>query len=323
MRLKDIGERKAIQRIIDVLEEGGATASGIGDDCAIIDMGEDYLLITTDMINARTHVPSKAKPYQIGWHIIAINLSDIAAKGGHPLGLLVALGLPDDYPTESLDEMIKGMKACAKEFETEIIGGDTKHNEILTLCGTAIGKVPKPEVMRRNGAKAGDVVAVTGELGKAAAGYHALNHYLDSEKGVKALLEPWPRIREGRILAKSGGVSSCIDISDGLAASIHQLSSMSDLAFHIEHERIPMAKEARKISQAVGMELDGLSIYYGGDYELLVTLKEELFNEIKKSIENMGTSLTYIGKVVKGKNNVLIKHGKEEILQNRGFEHFR
>ena len=186
MKLSDIGERNAIKRIETILSKGDV-AVGIGDDCAAFTIGDDYLLVTTDMITQKTHIPEGMTPFQIGWFVVAINLSDIAAKGGRPLGLVLALGLPKNTSELFFTELMKGADACAIQNDTHIVGGDTKENPEITICGTAFGLVRKDEFMPRKGAKIGDVVAVTGTLGKAGAGYLANQHHIHDKALSKAL----------------------------------------------------------------------------------------------------------------------------------------
>ncbi|UCE74546.1 MAG: thiamine-phosphate kinase [Methanomassiliicoccales archaeon] len=321
--MRDFGERKAIELIREILGHTDVDLTNKKDDCAVIDFGNEFLLITTDMISKPTHIPEKAAPWQIGWHIVAINLSDIAAMGGEPLGIVVALGLPADCDVEFLKGIAEGMSSCASDFEVPILGGDTKEVDCLTLAGCAYGKVAKSEIMLRHGAKPGNIVAVTGELGRAAAGYHALKKDIEEENATRNLLEIHPRVKEGRALAKTKAVTSCMDISDGLASSIHQMSTQNDLAFLIDFNKIPISSEAKTISSELGIPLSELVIYFGGDYELIVTLDKDRLAESKKAADEVGTKLTVIGEVVKDKRNTLIKDGVSTSLEGRGYEHFR
>ncbi len=325
MKLNELGERKLIKEILSILDKG-QVAVGPGDDCAAIEFGDQFILITTDMITKSTHLHDSIIPYQIGWFIIAINLSDIAAKGGVPLGIVVSVGLPEDLGLEFLTEMTNGMNDCAREFSTSVIGGDMKANPEITLSGTAIGKVAKTEFMGRQGCHPGDLVAVTGELGTAAAGYYALTNSSDRSKnkdGIKALFEPYPRINEGQTLAHTGAITSSMDISDGLAASLYQLSELNNVGFEIEFDKVPKSQDAVKISDQLGIPVQDLSLYFGGDYELVVTLNPELSDKaIDMLKKETGTPLTVIGKVTSDKNNILIINNEMMSLENRGYEHF-
>ncbi len=322
MKLRDLGERKAVELIWDLLGDRGIDIT-LKDDCAALDLGDEYLLVTTDMISEHAHIPQKAKPWQVGWHIVAINLSDIAAMGGEPFGVVVALGLPDNYDVDSLEKMVEGMKACASNFNTTILGGDTKETKTLTLSGCAIGKVAKTEIMLRKGAKPGDVIAVTGELGSAASAYYNLKSNPGDEKAIKGLMEVKPRIKEGIAFSKTGVVTACMDISDGLASSMHQLSILNDITFQLDFHQIPVSNEAKIMSKKLNMPIEELAIYFGGDYELLVTLDMDGLDKAKKALSEIGTKLSPIGRVLKDKENILIKDDVSTFLENRGFEHFR
>jgi thiamine-monophosphate kinase len=323
LKLRDLGERKVVELILDILGNSDMDITGMMDDCAVMDLGDEYLLITTDMISQHTHIPDRASPWHIGWHVIAVNLSDIAAMGGRPQGIVVALGLQDNFDVELLEKLVEGMKACAEKFGISIFGGDTKQVGILTLSGCAFGKVAKSHIMLRKGATPGDVVAVTGELGRAASAYHALENNIDEEKALRNLLEIHPRIKEGIVLSKTGAVTSCMDISDGLASSIYQLSTLNGVGFEIDLSEIPVSDEAIAISKQLHMPLWELALYFGGDYELLVTLNPDGFEASQKALADIGTSLTPIGKVQKETKNTLIKDRISSVLEDRGYEHFR
>lgn len=293
------------------------------DDCAAIEFKDDYLLLTTDMISGQAHLPENATPWQIGWHVIAVNLSDIAAMGGEPFGLVMALGLPQDYEVESLKKIVEGMNSCALKFNSSILGGDTKEAEAITISGCALGRVKKSDIMLRKGCKPKDIVAVSGELGRAAAGYYSAKNIFNEEKGLKNLLEVQPRVNEGMALAKTGLVTACMDISDGLASSIYQLSQINGLGFKLVFDQIPVSIDANIVSEKLQIPIEELALYFGGDYELLVTIDGSGIDEAQKALSKYGTKLTPIGEVVKEKKNILIKDGVSTFLENRGYEHFR
>jgi thiamine-monophosphate kinase len=275
------------------------------------------------MISRHTHIPEIATFWQIGWHLVAINLSDIAAMGGRPLGLVVAMGLPKDFDSESMEKIMEGMNSCATKFNTSIIGGDTKETESLTLSGCAVGFVDKLEIMLRKGAKPGNIVAVTGELGGAGAAYYGLKNDITKESAVKNLLEIQPRIQEGVALSKTKAVTSCMDISDGLASSIHQMGTLNGVSFQLEFDKIPKAKEAEDVSKSLHLPIEELVLYSGGDYELLFAIDKDKMDDAKEALSKIGTKLTRIGIVKEGTENILIKDGVSTNLENRGYEHFR
>jgi thiamine-monophosphate kinase len=322
-RLADLGERAAIRRIASTLTKG-QHHRGIGDDCAAIDRGEQYLLVTTDMMFQRTHIPRQMTPYQIGWFLVAMNLSDIAAKGGVPLGVVCSFGLTKKTKESFLKALTKGADACAVRFGTTIVGGDTKETAEITLCGTAFGTVKKNQFMARTGARPGDMVAVTGTLGKAGAGYYALKRKKQEKKLSKGLFEPLPRLKEGRLLAQQHSVTSSMDLSDGLSASLYQLQEVNAVGFEINKDALPLSpgllqlfrKDFHKDPYAV-------ALHFGGDYELLVTIRQERFEKTKKMLEKNDSTLTAVGMVTKEKDIVLLDEGSREKLKNKGYEHFK
>ncbi|RLF29223.1 MAG: thiamine-phosphate kinase [Thermoplasmata archaeon] len=323
MKLSDIGEREAIRLISQAISTGNV-AVGIGDDCAAIDIDDqNYLLVSTDMVSKKAHLPREITPFQMGWFIVAVNLSDIAAKGGEPIGIVLSLGLPKNTSIMFLQRLIEGANRCATKFDTAIIGGDTKENPHITLCGTILGRVKKDEFMPRKGAQPGDIVAVTGTLGKAAAGYYALKHKIQNKEIVKGLLQPIPRIKEGRALAEKKTVSSCMDISDGISASLYQLGELNNVGFEICREKIPISPELIYIQQQTKIDVYNAALHFGGDYELLITMPADHFEKTAKAVENTGNKLTPIGRVTKTKSIKLVSKHIKNILPNQGYEHFR
>ncbi|HIH00128.1 MAG TPA: thiamine-phosphate kinase [Thermoplasmata archaeon] len=322
-RLENIGERAAIKHIEKILRKEN-NSLGIGDDCAAIDLGNKYLLITTDMISQQTHIPPQMTPYQIGWFLVAINLSDLAAKGGTPLGLVCSFGLPKTTTEQYLTELTKGANACAVQYGTTIVGGDTKETTEITLCGTAFGTVKKNEFMPRKGTRPGDIVAVTGRLGKAGRGYYALKRNKKGNKLSKALLEPQPRLQEGHLLALLHTVTSSMDLSDGLSASLYQLQELNAVGFEIEKDALPLASGLnQRFQKKYGVDPYTLALHFGGDYELLVTIPEQKFEKTRQTLQKHVITLSPIGIVTEKKKILLIENKRKKLLQNKGYEHFK
>jgi thiamine-monophosphate kinase len=303
--LNSMGEKKIVASLIRMFDPEGQYM--LGDDCGVIDIGKDYLLITTDMINQRTHIPQGATPQDIGWYAAAINLSDIAAMGGRPLGLLFAFGLPPDSSFDILVDISKGIQECCSRYAVPTLGGDTKETDTLTITGTGIGTVSKRAIMWRKGANPGDVVAMTGRLGRP----------LKSEKDStvsNSLLRIEPRLKEGQILGASGAVTSCIDISDGLSTSLHHLAEESGKGFEIYYESLPWLKELSDDERE-------LALHCGGEYELLFTMDPKHADRVF-DIGRGDTAITRIGVVTDEINISIIRDEKREILPDKGYEHF-
>ncbi len=317
--LQDFGERKLIDQI-DMILSKNKRISGIGDDCAFISIGDRYLLVSTDIVSQRTHYPLIARPKDMGWFVTAVNLSDIAAKGGIPLGILLAYGLPKDMPVSDFEEIVHGANACALSCQTLIIGGDTKeHNEIV-ISGTSVGIVDKKECMFRKGAMPGDIIAVTGKLGKAAAGFLAIEEGEINEISLQGLLHPIPRIIEGRKLAKSRKVHCCMDISDGLSSSLYQLQKVNHVGFSINASYLPTDLSLESICKKNHISSIEYLLHFGGEYELLLCMPPESFSILQANIAP--TCLTAIGEVTEEVSIVLNDTSGIVSLENKGYEHF-
>ena len=321
--LADIGERNAIARLSKIIETKHNEFS-LGDDCAIVPFHDEYLLISTDMVAQHTRLSSKMTPWQIGWFLVAVNLSDLAAKGGTPYGLVLALGLPREYPVASFEELIRGAHDCAQAYNTHIIGGDTKESRELVLTGTVFGLVKKNEFIGRKGAKVSDVIAVTGKIGKAAAGMYVLEKGAHCEETcLQYLFEPQPRMTAGRILAQSGRIHCCMDTSDGISTSLYQLQQQNSMGFCIDASLLPISSEFTQFFvKESDKDMEEYVLQYGGDYELLCTLHPDDFSMIQSQLEKLDVSFTQIGVVTKEKEIVYKKNGKKKTLCNNGYEHF-
>jgi thiamine-monophosphate kinase len=219
---------------------------------------------------------------------------------------------------------MKGAEDCANNFNTSIIGGDTKENQNVVLTGTAFGKVKKSEFMSRKGVKPGDIAAVTGKLGGAGAGYFALKNQIDDKKLVKNLFEPNPKIKEGISLAKLKDVSSCMDISDGLSSSLYQLKDLNKIGFKIDKNLLPISEKLISIlKKHTDLDVYKYALHFGGDYELLLTIPPDKFEKAKKTIEKTGNILTKIGTAT-SENKIILKDNQiEKKLENKGYEHFK
>lgn len=324
-KIKDVEERALISIITEILEMGSISHELTPllmvrpgeDDCAVMDIGGARLLVaSTDMLHSSTDFPTNMTPWQMGWMSVAVNLSDIAAMGARPIGIMTALGLPPDLELDFLKELVEGMKACAMQQNTVIIGGDIDRHDELTIVGSALGLVGTENIIQRNGAQIGDLVCVTGEIGTAGAALDALVHNKEVYPYVlRKLFLPVPRVTEGTLLAKTGCITSMTDISDSLALSLHDIANASNVGFHIRAAEIPVHETARKMA----IDEDQLfewSLYTGGDFELLFTLKTECEGKAKKA-----ASFTVIGEVT-AKGIHIERNGHLEAVKAMGFQQF-
>ncbi len=305
-RCEEIGERELIRRISEIL--GGVKI----DDCAVIDIGARYLVATTDMLHRQTDFPEIMSPWQMGWMAVAVNLSDIAAMGAEPAGLLIAAGLPPEVDLYFIDELFSGFADCAGLYGTRVLGGDTDATRELTITGCALGFVEKDLVLRRRGARSGDLLCTTGCLGGAGGGLWAWRQGLESDL-ITSLLEPQPRLKEGRALAQSRAVTAMMDNSDGLALSLSDLAEASRVGFVVCEEKLPIAPG---LAEMVGREKAvELVMSAGGDFELIFTVAAERLEQARGACE-----LTVIGKVAE-EGIWMEKGGEKRRIEPTGYEH--
>jgi thiamine-monophosphate kinase len=258
--------------IIALIRERIAAA---GDDAAVLPFRDTNLVLTTDMLHRRTDFPAGASPYVIGWRAVAVSLSDLAAMGARPLGVLLALGDPD-LESGLVNGILHGAIACCASAGTALVGGDTDRHQELTLVSSAVGEAARP--VRRRGARVGDAVCVTGDLGRTQA---ALRLYAAGDLAAADELFAFsPRVEWGLRLAPYA--TSMIDISDGLAHSLHLLAQESGVGFEIDEPLLPVSTTATQgIPRA---ELREAILFGGEDYELLFTVPKEAIAAIPPTV---------------------------------------
>lgn len=243
------------------------------DDCAVLALGGCVLVTSTDMLHETTDFPTGITDWQIGWMSTAVTLSDIAAMGAEPAQIFLAIGLDRE---ERLEQIAKGAYACCTKYGAVYAGGDLDAHQELTIVSTGIGTIPDGAPVLRRGAQPGNLIGVTGLLGRAMLGLEGDTRFWNS------LCEPQPRIPEG-IAARKAGVTAMMDISDGLALSLHDIAGESGVGMDIFSSRIPLPEDAERIRA-----LDG-ALYGGGDFELLFFIPE-------KDLEAIPFPCTIIGR---------------------------
>ncbi|KXA98424.1 hypothetical protein AKJ37_00080 [candidate division MSBL1 archaeon SCGC-AAA259I09] len=311
----------------EICEKNPEVFIGIGDDAAVVKLGEkDFLAVTTDMLIEDIHFTSKNPPGKLGKKVVVINLSDIAAMGANPMGLVYSLGIPKSKDVEYVSELLKGMNSAAQKYGTSIVGGDLNEGKEIIISGTAFGRSEEDELLLRSGAKPGDIIGITGELGNAAAAVKALTKGIPLEdKGQleESFLEPTARVKEGRLLSKSGKVTSAIDISDGLATTLWQISRASEVGIVVDFEKIPISEATEAFAKEEDVNLDDLVLFGGEDFELLFTVDSEAWEDLKDSFRKLDTKISKIGKIQSEKGVYLHRGENLEKFPDRGYEHFR
>ena len=310
--LRDIGERTLIRNMMNRIRPAGPY--GPGDDAAVLTLRGDTVL-STDVVTFARHMPPGMTFEEFGWMAAAVNFSDIAGMGAEPVGILVSFAMPDDLDETSLYAMMDGIDQCAEFCDTVIVGGDTKAGEGM-ICCTAVGDTCGRPPLTRSGARPGDIVAVTGTLGSAAAGFYAIRNGIREDEAVRSLKVPIPRIREGLILSKACA-TSCMDISDGLSTTVSEVCARSNVGMDILWESLPVGAGVDDMSRVVPKE--HMMLDFGGEYELMFTFDRERIDVLYEK----GLDFTVIGMVNDSGRANILKDGSIMEIQNGGYEHFK
>ena len=248
-RLLDVGEFGLIKRFRKMSAPDKTVICGIGDDAAVLELNrKEYQLFTTDMLVEDVHFRKAAGGRHIGHKALACNISDIAAMGGIPTHAVISLGVRPQTDSNFVMDVYAGIHRLAKKFGVAIVGGDTVQSEKMVINIALLGRVEKKRLVTRKGARAGDVIFVSGALGRSlSTGKH---------------LSFTPRVAAARFLVEEFKPTAMIDISDGLAADLNHILEESRLSARIDASAIPLNPRARLNN----------ALYDGEDFELLFTL---------------------------------------------------
>lgn len=338
LKISNIGEKRLIKRLLSRSQRSiphstffksffnNNSLKSLEDDAAILSMGEQYLVITSDLLFQPTHFPSEMSPQQMGMKSVVVNLSDLAAMGARPLGIIMSMGLPPDLLLEDFDLLVDGILRTCQNYDIALLGGDTNQTNEITLCGTAIGMVDPDKILMKYGGRKGDLVAVTGVLGSAAAGFEVLGDEVVMEslnpkernEILKTALQPEARVKEGIVIAKSNG-TSCTDITDGLVSEMGEIIAANEqkIGIRFYEDKIPMRPILDVVAKISGKSAREMVLYYGEDFELLFTINPQDFVSLQKEIE-----VHAIGEVTSsGRIEMIDKEGKTNILVPKGYEH--
>jgi len=331
------GELELVRLMRRIVERSPAerVETGIGDDTAVLlPQPGARLLATTDLIVEDVHFRRAwASPFDIGWKAMAVNLSDIAGKGGHPLWALVGLALPAPADPVEVEALYEGMRRAAAPHGAAIVGGDTSVSPRgwfvnVTLLGEHLG-VPR----LRSAAQPGDAVAVTGTLGRSAAGLAALEagrarlgamRPETIEAVTTAHLRPTARVAEGRWLGAAAAVHAMMDCSDGLATDLAHICRESGVGARVELDRLPVDPAAREVAGALGADALSWATSGGEDFELLLTCEPASVDALRDGLGRAtGTALTVVGEIEAFANGVtFLGAGGLRVAIPAGYEHF-
>lgn len=332
----DLSEFELIDRIAARARDAARIETGIGDDCAVV-RGRGRVVTTVDTAVAGVHFQPGRPTAESAWKAVAGAVSDVAAMGigGVDIDLLVALGVPAGTSSGDLQGLVDGVAGAAAEFDAELIGGDIVSAPVLFLSVTVVAHVDdSTPLVTRSGARAGDVVAVTGPVGGAAAGLRLVEGAevsglsdLSRQLLVECQVRPRPELAAAPVLARAGA-SAMIDVSDGLAADLAHVAEASRAALRIEGASIPTAAGSAEVFGAADLDPFEAAVTGGEDYVLALTIPEERFEAADTAlIEATGFELLAIGAVEApspGRPAVTFElDGETRSFAAGGHDHFR
>jgi thiamine-monophosphate kinase len=321
--LRDVGEFGLIDRIAQLVPGSPQVIEGIGDDCAVVRVGDRVLLVSCDLCIEDVHFRrAYVSPEDIGWKAAARGLSDIAAMGGAPLFCLVALACPADTKVGFVEAMYRGMAQLTSQFGCVVVGGDTARvPDRIFIDVMVLGEVLGRRCLRRQGAQAGDLLAVTGHPGAAGAALYALEHDVNAPSPAGAYFRPVPRVPEGQWLCRRPAVHAMIDLSDGLFPDAGKLAGASGCGVNLESERLPIAPALARFCRKHGLDPVAGVLTWGEDYELAFALNPR---QHERTLEAFGrefkTEITVVGSFSDQWHGVRVD-GQELALT--GFDHFK
>lgn len=298
---------------------------GPGDDAALLQPPPgDQLAMTTDTLIAGRHFPDDADPASVGWKSVAVNISDLAAMGARPAWITMTVSTPD---AAGIDWRVfmSGVARALQAYGVSLVGGDlTRGPWAITVC--ALGFIRPDQALRRDGARAGDVIAVTGTLGDAALG-------LSVWQSPQAMDDPadapardfltrrlhWPEARVQAGVALTGLATAAADVSDGLAADLGHILTASGVGAEVDAACLPRSPALSRLCRDTGAR-QRFQLSGGDDYELCVTLPEE---RLAEAVERVDVPLTVIGRVTRG-SGLRVRDGQGALieLERAGYDHF-
>ena len=333
--IESLGEFGLIDHLTNgIITKNSSTVKGIGDDAAVIDMGDKYQLVSTDLLVEGVHFDLSYMPLKhLGYKAVAINVSDICAMNGDAKQITLGLALSNRYTVEALEELYDGIKLACEHYGVDLVGGDTTSSTSgLMISVTVLGEVDKNKITYRSGAKVNDLVVCTGDLGAAYLGLQILNREKEMFKEnptmqpdltgndyvLRRQLKPEAAIKYTRILKELDIVpTSMIDISDGLSSEALHLSKSSEVGITLHEDKIPVDYTAMNLANEFNMNPIFCALSGGEDYELLFTIGQEHYEKLKKDPD-----FTIVGFVTDKSegNNFIANDGSSHPLTAQGWD---
>jgi len=296
---------------------------GIGDDAAVLELGGKLFVVTTDMLVEGDHFHFDwSSPKQVGVKAMESNVSDVAAMGALPKHAFVSLCLRRNATVELVEGLYKGIEIVARKWGIDVIGGDTTHGPNTVINVTLIGEVEKKNLKLRSNAKKGDLIFVSGDIGKSTAGLNLLlkdKKYLKSKKfGRTVKFHLQPKSRMDLIAGKKlplRFVNAMEDVSDGLATEVKNICEMSKCGAVIYAEKVPIAKQTREAAVEVKKSALDFALFGGEDFELVFTVPKKHAGKFK--------GFHCVGEILEERKVFLEQKWKRKELKKKGFDHFK
>lgn len=333
--LSNMGEFKLIEHLTTPFENlQNSTKLGIGDDAAVLNFKDKEVVVTTDFLLEGVHFDLAYMPLKhLGYKAVIASLSDVCAMNAKPTHITVSIAVSNRFPVEALEELYEGVRLACQIYKVDLIGGDTTSSlKGLVISVTALGEVEEGKVIKRSGAKEGDLLVLTGDIGAAYMGLQIL----EREKQVFQVnpnnqpdLEPYSYLIERQLKPEARNdikdilenlevaPTSMIDISDGLSSEILHLSKSSGVGFRIYEEKLPLDPQFIQVCEEFNIDSTTIALSGGEDYELLFTVPISCFDKIKGN-----PNLTVIGYVTNiSEGNLLITRAGEAVaIKARGWD---
>ncbi len=325
--LSDLGEFGLIDRIATNTKlENESTVVGIGDDAAVINHSDKQTLVSTDLLLEGIHFDLSYMPLaHLGYKLVAVNVSDIAAMNGIASQITVSIGISNRFSLEAVDELYKGIHAACENYKIDLVGGDTSSSSSgLVLSVTAVGYCEKGKVASRSGAKKDDIICVTGDLGGAYLGLQVLERekqvfltnpemqpQLDKyDYIVQRQLKPEARMDIVHELREMGVIpSSMIDVSDGLGSELLHIAKSSKIGIQIYEDKLPIDKQTYDTGYELGIDATTAATNGGEDYELLFTISQDDYEKLKNH-----SDIHFIGYVKESKDGCKMVTKQENLV---------
>lgn len=341
--LADLGEKRLLQRLKEYLGEGEGVVRTFSEDCAVIDTGgRTYTLYTVDCLVEEIHFKREYIPFfYVGRKAIKVNISDIASMGGTPKYYLVSIGAPPETPLQVVLDIYDGMAAVTKDLGVLLIGGNVSASPTLFLDVTLTGTVVKGRIVRRNGAKPGDPIFVSGSLGGSAEGLQLLKDGFrlfqdglilpkgqrDSHLAMEAILnhmDPPCLVDVGQKLAQSSTLTSMIDLSDGLASDLHEICRESKVGARIDLQKLPIAPSVYYWERKRNRDPRIVALNGGEDYHLLFTVNKKFREMFLRRMESSGLLFYEIGQILEASKGITAVDEEGKIYPlTHGYQHFQ